>query len=187
MTANSSRHRSRRSRPSYSGCSRTPHPRADAPAGSAVREQPAQGVAGALDVRHRRGRRTDQQPRRTRPPRPGHSPQALPRHQQQSRRTLRRTRSIRRDHLPPAEPLALRLPPRTTRRSQPRRPFPRAHLSQGPRTERLRVLPIVAGSRMACNGVGRVCTWFALCGMSGPPRSPSSIKWMYVLSVNSGE
>ena len=49
------------------------------------------------------------------------------------------------------------------------------------------VLPIVAGSRMACNGVGRVCTLFALCGMSGPPRSPSSIKWMYVLSVNSGE
>ena len=102
-----------------------------------VREQPAQGLARALDLRHRRGRRADQQPRRTRAPRPGHPPKTLPRHQQHGRRTFRRTRPVGRRDLPLATPLTVRLPPRTTRRPQPRRPLPRAHLSQGPGTERL--------------------------------------------------
>ena len=41
--------------------------------------QPAQSLARALDVRHRTRRAADQQPRRTRPARRRHLPQALPR------------------------------------------------------------------------------------------------------------
>jgi transposase len=57
------RPKSRRSRPNYGGYSKTPARRAFAPTGTAVREQPTQGLARALDLRHRRGRRADQQSR----------------------------------------------------------------------------------------------------------------------------
>ena len=104
-----------------------------------VRQQPAQGLARALDLHHHRRGRADQQPRRTRAPRPGHPPKTLARHPKPQRRTLRRTRPLRRRHLPPTTPLAVHLPQRTPRRPQPRRPVPRAHLS-GPGTERLLTL-----------------------------------------------
>ena len=45
-----------------------------------VRQQPAQGLARALDLRHHRRRPADQQPRRTRAPLPGHPPKTLARH-----------------------------------------------------------------------------------------------------------
>ena len=47
-----------------------------------LREQPPEDLARALDVRHPRGRRTDQQRRRTITPRARHPPQTLPRHPQ---------------------------------------------------------------------------------------------------------
>jgi Transposase IS66 family/Family of unknown function (DUF6444) len=51
----------------------------------AVRQQPAQGLARALDLHHHRRGRADQQPRRARTPRPGHPPQSLARHPKQAR------------------------------------------------------------------------------------------------------
>ena len=121
----------------YDNCSNTPARKADAPAGIGGSRTTCSSLARALDLRRPRGRRADQQPRRTRAPRPRHPPKTLPRHQQQTRRTFRRTRPVGRRDLPPAKPLTIRVPPRTTRRPQPRRPLPRAHLSQGPGTERL--------------------------------------------------
>jgi transposase len=96
-----------------------------------VRQQPAQGLARAVDLRHGRRGRAHQQPGRARASRPGHPPQTLPRHPQQRRRTIRRTRPVRRGDLPPAQPLTVRLPTRTDHRPHPRRPIPGAHLSQG--------------------------------------------------------
>jgi transposase len=55
----------------------------------AVREQPAQGLVGALDVYHRRGDRADQQPSRAVSARTGHPPQTLTRHPLNGRRTIR--------------------------------------------------------------------------------------------------
>ena len=46
----------------------------------AVRQQPAQGLARALDLHHPPRRGADQQPGRTRAPRPGHPPQSVARH-----------------------------------------------------------------------------------------------------------
>ncbi len=100
-----------------------------------LRQQPAQDLARALDVRHRRRRRADQQRRRTITPRTSHPPQTLPRHPQPRRRTLHRTRTLRLGHLPPTETLALRLPHRPAHRPRPRRPAPHPHLNRG--TERL--------------------------------------------------
>ena len=99
--------------------------------------QPPHDLARTLDLHHHHRRRADQQPRRTRPPRPGHPPKTLARHPKQQRRALRRTRPVRRRDPPPTKPLTVRLPARPPRRAQPRRPPPRAHLSQGPGTERL--------------------------------------------------
>ena len=76
-------------------------------------------------------------PAERRPPGSGHPPKTLPWHQQPRRRTLRRTRPVGRRYLPPTKPLTIRLPARTHHHPQPRRPLPRAHLSQGPGTERL--------------------------------------------------
>jgi Transposase IS66 family len=109
----------------------------------AVRQQPPQDLAGALDLRHRRWRRTDQQPRRARAPRTRDPPKTLARNPHQQRRAIRRTRPLRRSDLPPATPLPVRVPHRTDHRPHARRPAPRTHLSPG--TERS---PIE--SRFAC-------------------------------------
>ena len=48
-------------------------------------EQPAQGLARALDLHHHRRGRADQQPRRARAPRPRHPPKSLARHPKRHR------------------------------------------------------------------------------------------------------
>jgi transposase len=50
-----------------------------------VRQQPAQSLAGLVDLHHRRWGPADQQPRRTRAPRARHPPQDLTRHPEQQR------------------------------------------------------------------------------------------------------
>jgi transposase len=102
-----------------------------------IREQAAEDLAGALDLRHRSGR-ADQQRRRALTQGPGHPPQALPRHPQRQRRAVHRARPVGLGHLPPAGPLAVRLPGRPTRRPCPRAPPARTRLSQA--TERLLIL-----------------------------------------------
>ncbi len=96
---------------------------------SAVRQQRAQGLARALDVRDRGRRRAHEQSRRARASRTGDPPQTLARDTKQQRRAIRRTRALRSHHLPNATPLAVHLPERAPRRPHPRRPVPRAHLS----------------------------------------------------------
>ena len=59
------------------------------PLASSVREQPAQGLARALDVRHPHGRRADQQSRRARAPRTSHPSKAFARHPKRERRAIR--------------------------------------------------------------------------------------------------
>jgi hypothetical protein len=81
-----------------------------------------------VDLHPHRWRRADQQPRRTRPPRRRHLPQALTRQPIRARRTHDRAAPLRLDHLPPPEALALRLPHRRPQRQHPRRPHPRARL-----------------------------------------------------------
>ena len=93
-------------------------------------QQPAQALARALDLRRHRRRRADQQPRRTRPPRRRHLPQALTRQPVRPRRTHHRTAPLRLDHLPPPETLALRLPHPRPQRQRPRRPDPGTRLNQ---------------------------------------------------------
>ena len=94
-----------------------------------VRQQPAQALAGALDLHPHRRRRADQQPRRTRPPRRRHLPQTLPRQPIRTRRAHHRTTALRLDHLPPPTALALRLPHRRPHRQHPRRPHPPTRLT----------------------------------------------------------
>ena len=130
-TAPASRPTSRRSRHELARLLEDAGPRASAPAAPPVRQQPAQGLARAVDLHHPPRRRADQQPRRTRAARPGHPPKTLARHPHRRRRTVRRTRALRRRHLPPTTTLAVRLPHPTAHRPQPRRPAPRAHLTQG--------------------------------------------------------
>ena len=65
--------------------------------------------------------RADQQPRRTRPARRGHLPQAQPRHPIRRRRAAHRAALIGPHHLPTATPTAARLPHRRLRRPLPRR------------------------------------------------------------------
>jgi zinc-finger binding domain of transposase IS66 len=62
-TATDHKPSSHRSKPSYGSCSKRPHPGT-----AAVRDQPTQGLARALDLHHDRGGRADEQPRRTRGP-----------------------------------------------------------------------------------------------------------------------
>jgi transposase len=76
----------------------------------------------ALDLHPHRRRRADQQPRRTRPPRRRHLPQALTRQPIRSRRTHHRTTPLSLRHLPPPETVALQLPQPGHRRPRPRRP-----------------------------------------------------------------
>ena len=90
----------------------------------AVRQEPAQALARALDLHRHRRRRADQQSRRTRPARRRHLPQALTRQPIRTRRTHDRAAPLRLDHLPPPAPLALRLPHRRPQRQHPRRPHP---------------------------------------------------------------
>ena len=152
-TATGSRPRSRRSRPSYEQLLEDASPKKPThPLAPAVRQQPAQGLARALDLHHHRRGRADQQPRRTRAPRTGHPPKTLARHPKRRRRAVRRTRPLRRGHLPPATPLAVHLPQRTHRHSQPRRPVPRAHLSPG-----LNAYDIQDSGP---DGTGHVTRWF---------------------------
>ncbi|HEY2936634.1 MAG TPA: transposase, partial [Gaiellaceae bacterium] len=98
----------------------------------AVREEPPQPLAGALDLHpHRRGR-ADQQPRRTRPPRRRHLPQALTRQPIRTRRAHHRTTPLRLGHLQAAPPVALRLPEPSPHRPRPRRPNTNTQLTTGP-------------------------------------------------------
>jgi transposase len=83
----------------------------------AVRQQPAQGLARALDLHHQPGRRADQQPGRARSPSTGHPSKSLARHPKRDRRAVRRTRTLGRRHLPPPTPLTNHLPQRTHRRA----------------------------------------------------------------------
>ncbi len=94
-----------------------------------LRQQPAQALAGALDVHPHRRRRADQQPRRARPARRRHLPQALLRQPIRARRAHDRTAPLRLSHLPPAATLALRLPHRRPHCQHPRRPHPRTRLT----------------------------------------------------------
>src|SRR5215217_6142341 len=114
--------------------SRQPEEQAHALA-PALCQQPAQGLARAIDLHHHRRGRADQQPRRARAASAGHPPKSLARHPKPRRRAIRRTRALGRRHLPPAKPLVLHLSQRPNYRAQPRRSIPRAHLSPG--TERL--------------------------------------------------
>ncbi len=84
--------------------------------------QPAQGLAGAMDLRRAPRDRADQQPRRTRATRRGHLPQAVARHPVRPGRAAHRTAALDPHHLPPAAPPAARLPHRRLRRPLPRRP-----------------------------------------------------------------
>jgi transposase len=94
-----------------------------------VRQEPAQPLARPLDLQPHRRRRAHQQPRRTRPPRPRHLPQTLPRQPIRTRRTHHRATALRLGHLPPTRTLALRLPHHRPHRKHPRRPHPRTRLS----------------------------------------------------------
>jgi hypothetical protein len=102
-TATDARPRSRRSKQNSGSCAKTRARNADGPAGAGSSPTTSSESGQRSDLHHPRGRRADQQPRRT--------------------------RSLGRRDLPHATPLAVHLPQRTTRRAQPRRPVPRAHLS----------------------------------------------------------
>ena len=75
-----------------------------------------------LDLHPHPRRRADQQPRRTRPPRRGHPPQALARQSIRTRRAHDRTTPLRLNHLPTPQTVALRLPHPGHHRPRPRRP-----------------------------------------------------------------
>jgi hypothetical protein len=91
-----------------------------------VCQEPPHPLARALDLHpHRRGR-ADQQPRRARPARRRHLPQALPRQPIRPGRAHDRTTPLRLAHPPTPETLAPRLPHRAPQRQHPRRPHPRA-------------------------------------------------------------
>jgi hypothetical protein len=89
-----------------------------------LRHQPAQALAGPVDLRPHRRRRADEQPCRARPPRGRHLPQALPRQPVRARRTHDRTPALGVGYVPSARTLALRLPQRRPHRQHPRRPNP---------------------------------------------------------------
>jgi Transposase IS66 family len=82
-----------------------------------------------LDLQPHRWRRANQQPRRTRPPRRGHLPQALARHPIRTRRTQPRATPLRLDHLQAPQAIALRLPHRDHHRPRPWRPDTRPRLT----------------------------------------------------------
>ena len=94
-----------------------------------LRQEPAQALAGAMDLYPPRRRRADQQPRRARPTRGSHLPQALARQPVRAGRAHDRAAALGLGHLPPAGTLALRLPHRRPQRQHPRRPHPRARLT----------------------------------------------------------
>jgi transposase len=89
-----------------------------------AREEPAQALAGPLDVRRRARCRADQQRPRARPASRRHLSQALTRQPLPGRRAHDRTTALGRPDLQAATPLALRLPRRRPRRQGPRRPRP---------------------------------------------------------------
>ena len=93
-----------------------------------AREEPAQALAGALDVRPRRRCRADQQRRRARPSRRRDLPQALPRQPLPGRRTHDRATSLGRSDCR-LQRRSLYLPQRRAHRQSTRRPRPRAHLT----------------------------------------------------------
>ena len=97
-TATGFRPRSRRSNRATTALEAA-SPKPAHPLALAVREQPAQDLASAVDLHHHRRGPADQQPRRTRAPRARHPPQTLPRHPLRPRRTPRRTRPLCRRHL----------------------------------------------------------------------------------------
>jgi hypothetical protein len=70
-----------------------------------VRQQPARALAGPVDVHPRRRRRTDQQPRRARPSRGRHLPQALARQPIRAGRAHDRATALLLRHLPSAAAL----------------------------------------------------------------------------------
>ena len=94
------------------------------------RAQPAEGLAGAMDVHRHARRRADQQPRRTRAPRRGHLPQALPRQPMRGRRDADRPAALSAHHLPPPTPQPPRLPRRPAVPPRPRRPRPPPRLTR---------------------------------------------------------
>jgi hypothetical protein len=102
----------------------------------ALRAQPAEDLAGTVDLRRDRWRAADQQPRRTRTARRSHRPQAEPRQPVRRRRTTHRAIALGAHDLPPATPLAARLPRRSARCSRPRRSDSAARLTHR-HTERL--------------------------------------------------
>ena len=93
-----------------------------------LRGQPAQALAGSVELRQRARRRAHQQPRRTWPARRGHLPQALLGQPIRSGGAHHRAAAVGLGHLPPAGALALRLPQRRPCRQDPRRPHPPARL-----------------------------------------------------------
>jgi transposase len=78
---------------------------------------------------HTDGVEPTNEPRRTRPPRPGHLPQALTRNPIRTRRTHNRTTPLRLGHLPTPQTIALRLPHPRAHRPRPRRPNPHPQLT----------------------------------------------------------
>ena len=93
-----------------------------------VRQQPAQALAGPVDLHPPRRRRADQQPRRARPTRRRHLPQALARQSIRAGRAHRRAAPVSLTHLPPPETLSLRLSHRRPHRQDSRRSHPPARL-----------------------------------------------------------
>jgi transposase len=95
----------------------------------ALRQEPPQALARALDVQPHRRRRADEQPRRTRPPRRRHLPQALTRQPIRAGGTHHRTTPLRLGHLPTPKRITLRLPHPGHHRQRPRRPNTRPRIN----------------------------------------------------------
>jgi len=95
-----------------------------------LRQEPAQALAGAVDLRPHRRRRAHEQPRRARPARGRHLPQARPRQPIRARRAHHRTAALGLSHMPPPGTLPLHLPPQRPHRHDPRRSHPPARLNR---------------------------------------------------------
>src|SRR5665647_834279 len=95
-----------------------------------LREEPAEALAGAVDLRECARGRAHQQPRGARPARGGHLPQALLGQPIRTRRAHDRAAPLRLGHLPAAAALPLCLPRRCAHCRSARRPHPAAQLIQ---------------------------------------------------------
>jgi hypothetical protein len=124
-------------------------------------EAPAQDLARAVDVRRPPRNRTDQQPRRTRPPQRRHLPQAQRRQPIRQRRAPHRTTSLRAHHLPPAAPQPARLPHRRPQRPRRRRPRATPRLT-APRHRTFTRKHRFAGTSHARRGTRTPDTWIMI-------------------------